>query len=251
MPSKRAKSKKSPSKKARATRKRVVKKKAEPLLSLKFKTTKDIKVSKLLSGQVLGQDPALDVVKKASKQYRNVLLIGTPGTGKSMLAQSMSELLPLTKLKDLLIYSNDGDPNTPKVKVVPAGQGKAIMTKARLNAASQLQNASMVVMVVGFILLAFLSYAYFHLGWYTDVVYVGYMLMSVLFLISLSVGSRTMMNPKSSAPKLLVDNAKKRKAPFVDASGARAGALLGDVRHDPLQSGGLGTPAFLRVEPGA
>ncbi|RLF73388.1 ATP-dependent protease LonB, partial [Thermococci archaeon] len=29
-----------------------------------------------------------------------------------------------------------------------------------------------------------------------------------------------------------------------------AGALLGDVRHDPFQSGGLGTPAHERVEPG-
>ncbi|MCX6768433.1 MAG: ATP-dependent protease LonB, partial [Candidatus Micrarchaeota archaeon] len=29
------------------------------------------------------------------------------------------------------------------------------------------------------------------------------------------------------------------------------GALLGDVKHDPLQTGGLGTPAHLRVEAGA
>jgi Predicted ATP-dependent protease len=40
-------------------------------------------------------------------------------------------------------------------------------------------------------------------------------------------------------------------APFVDATGAKAGALFGDVKHDPLQSGGLGTPAHLRVESGA
>jgi len=43
---------------------------------------------------------------------------------------------------------------------------------------------------------------------------------------------------------------EKKIAPFNEATGARAGALLGDVRHDPLQSGGLGTPAHLRVEPG-
>jgi Lon-like ATP-dependent protease len=42
-----------------------------------------------------------------------------------------------------------------------------------------------------------------------------------------------------------------RHAPFIDATGARAGALFGDVRHDPLQSGGLGTPAHLRVESGS
>jgi len=52
-------------------------------------------------------------------------------------------------------------------------------------------------------------------------------------------------------PKLIVDNSGRKTAPFVDATGSKAGALLGDVKHDPLQSGGLGTPAHLRVESGA
>lgn len=34
-------------------------------------------------------------------------------------------------------------------------------------------------------------------------------------------------------PKLLVNNEGRQVAPFVDATGAHAGALLGDVRHDP------------------
>jgi Lon-like ATP-dependent protease len=60
------------------------------------------------------------------------------------------------------------------------------------------------------------------------------------------------MRPRETGniPKLLVDNSQRKTAPFVEATGARAGALLGDVRHDPLQSGGLGTPAHLRVEVG-
>ena len=37
----------------------------------------------------------------------------------------------------------------------------------------------------------------------------------------------------------------------MDATGSHAGALLGDVRHDPFQSGGLETPAHDRVEAGA
>ena len=40
-------------------------------------------------------------------------------------------------------------------------------------------------------------------------------------------------------------------APYIDGTGAHAGALLGDVRHDPFQSGGLETPAHDRVEAGA
>jgi Lon-like ATP-dependent protease len=39
--------------------------------------------------------------------------------------------------------------------------------------------------------------------------------------------------------------------PFVDATAAHSGALLGDVRHDPFQAGGLETPAHERVESGA
>jgi Lon-like ATP-dependent protease len=48
-------------------------------------------------------------------------------------------------------------------------------------------------------------------------------------------------------PKVIVDNFGKLTAPFWDATGAHAGALLGDILHDPLQSGGLGTPPHERV----
>jgi len=58
------------------------------------------------------------------------------------------------------------------------------------------------------------------------------------------------MNPKVSVPKVIVDNFKKNQSPFVDATGAHAGALLGDVLHDPFQSGGLGTPPHERVVAG-
>ena len=49
---------------------------------------------------------------------------------------------------------------------------------------------------------------------------------------------------------MIVDNTAKKKAPFYDGTGTHAGALLGDVKHDPLQSGGLGTPAHQRVVSG-
>jgi Lon-like ATP-dependent protease len=52
-------------------------------------------------------------------------------------------------------------------------------------------------------------------------------------------------------PNLLVNNADQQVAPFEDATGAHAGALLGDVRHDPFQSGGMETPSHDRVEAGA
>ena len=52
-------------------------------------------------------------------------------------------------------------------------------------------------------------------------------------------------------PKLLIHNPPERGAPFIDATGFHAGALLGDVRHDPFQSGGREAPPHQLVEAGA
>ncbi|MFB6347752.1 MAG: sigma 54-interacting transcriptional regulator, partial [bacterium] len=54
-----------------------------------------------------------------------------------------------------------------------------------------------------------------------------------------------------SIPKLLVSNGDTSTAPFIDATGAHEGALFGDVRHDPYQSGGSQTPPHHLVEVGA
>ena len=79
--------------------------------TVEFETTKDVPIPEKMVDQVIGQEDAAIVIKKAAKQRRHVIMIGDPGTGKSMLAKSMVELLPDDELEDLLCYPNDDDDN--------------------------------------------------------------------------------------------------------------------------------------------
>ena len=56
----------------------------------KIKTTKDIKIPKDPLERVIGQNEAVNIARVAAKQKRNLLLVGPPGTGKSMIALALS-----------------------------------------------------------------------------------------------------------------------------------------------------------------
>ncbi|MBN1159768.1 MAG: ATP-binding protein [Candidatus Diapherotrites archaeon] len=216
-------------------KKSVSKSKSEPFLSMKFKTTADIKVPKTLAEQVIGQERAIDIIKKAAQQGRNVLLVGQPGTGKSMIAQAMSELLPATKLKDILVHPNPANSNNPKIEILETGEGRKIVEEKNLAEKAKANNQQMMIFALSFIILGALSFLYFELNWFSDVVYAAYLLLAGVMMVGMMVGARTVMGQERNNPKLLIDNKNKTKAPFVDATGARAGALLGDIKHDPLQ----------------
>jgi len=216
---------------------------------LAVKSTAEVPVPKRVIDQVIGQEKSVELIKKAAAQKRNVLLIGQPGTGKSMLAQAMAEIMPVSKLFDILIYPNHADSNNPKVSMVKAGVGKRILQKERLEARKQADNMRLIsfLLPMGAFILSFVIW---NLGWIPDVVFSALLLLDGIMMLGFVLGLQMRTRETKQTPKLLIDNAGKKTAPFIEATGARAGALLGDVRHDPLQSGGLGTPAHLRVEPG-
>ena len=200
--------------------------------------TGDIEVPPLLIDQVIGHEESVETIKKAAKQRRNVLLIGDPGVGKSMLAKGMSELLPPEVLQDILVYPNAEDPNNPIIRPVPAGEGKKIVKVNKSNAKVYEEKKMMLAM--------FAVAAVFALGLYYQKIFEA--IIAVLLIIFIAMQIKPKNNTLS--PKLLVNNGDRRFAPFMDGTGSHAGALLGDVRHDPYQSGGLGTPAHERVEAG-
>ena len=207
---------------------------------LNVKTTEEIEVPDRLVDQVIGQDHARDIVKKAAKQRRHVMMIGSPGTGKSMLAKAMSQLLPKEDLQDVLVYHNPDDGNEPKVRTVPAGKGEQIVDAHKEEARKRNQMRSFLMWIIIAIVI---GYALFFAG----SLLLGILAAGIIYL-AFRYGAR---GSDAMIPNLLVNASGQQTAPFEDATGAHAGALLGDVRHDPFQSGGMETPSHDRVEAGA
>ena len=216
--------------------------------TLDIESTEDIAVPKLLIDQVIGQEQGVEIVRKAAEQRRHVMLIGDPGTGKSMLARSISELLPKEELQDVLVYNNHEDNNEPRIRVVPAGKGKEIVQVQKAQAMIEKEKRAksqmlLVFAIVGIGILFFISTGF-------NPMMIFYSLIAAAFVF-MALRYTNQRNENANIPKGLVLHDRDQNAQFVDATGTHAGALLGDVRHDPFQSGGLETPAHDRVEAGA
>lgn len=210
-----------------------------------FADTSELLVPPTLIDQVLGQEDACAVIRQAALQRRHVLLIGEPGTGKSLLGQAMAELTKVDHSEDVLVNPNPQEPNRPIIQPVPSGQGAERIAAIRSRARRASESLRFVIWTVAAAI--FLVSVFFAVR---DGEWTYFIAGLVGLALVLWLRQYLLRSPDAIVPKLLVQP-PATSAPFVDATGLHAGALLGDVRHDPYQSGGVETAPHHLVEAGA
>ncbi len=189
----------------------------------------------------IGSHLAEELVRRGE----TVRVVDNLSTGKSMLGQAMAELIEIKNPEDILVCPHALDSTLPHIRRVPAGQGVQEVEASRARVQRATQSLRFVVWIVIASLL--LVSLYFTRREASATYLLGG---AVLVGLTLWLRQQYLRAPAAMVPKLLVQHPKDR-APFVDATGLHAGALLGDVRHDPYQSGGVETPPHHLVEAGA
>jgi Lon-like ATP-dependent protease len=195
--------------------------------------------------QVIGQEHAVGVVRLAARQRRFVLLVGEPGTGKSLLGRAIAELLPPVDAYCVASLANPADPSCPRIVCCPRAEWEAAQQERRLQEKREhfSHNYLLGLAALGIILVC---------GWLIarDQAY-GFGLAGLFSLIWLWRQRKVSGSPSSRGQTKILVERKAGAAPFIDATACNEGALFGDVRHDPYQSGGGESPPHLLVEPGA
>ena len=182
---------------------------------LDIETTEDIAVPKMLIDQVIGQEQGVEIVRKAAEQKRHVMLIGDPGTGKSMLAQSISELLPKEELQDVLVYHNQEDNNEPRIRIVPAGKGKEIVQVQKAQAMIEKEKKAKSQMMIVFMIIGF-GILWFALSGFSNPMLIFYSLIAAAFVF-MAMRYVNPRNENANVPKGLVLHDRDAEAAFVDA----------------------------------
>ena len=81
-----------------------------------IETTEEVRISSDPLERVIGQDEAVRLARIAASQRRHLLLVGPPGTGKSMIAQALSLHLP-RPTEEIRVVHNPENPERPMVEV--------------------------------------------------------------------------------------------------------------------------------------
>ncbi len=91
-----------------------------------IKSTAEVAIPSDPLERVIGQDEAVEVAKIAAIQHRNLLLVGPPGTGKSMIALALSLYLPLPET-EIQVVHNPENPQRPFVETKTLDEVQSIL----------------------------------------------------------------------------------------------------------------------------
>ncbi|MFA6048447.1 MAG: ATP-binding protein [Candidatus Micrarchaeia archaeon] len=89
---------------------------AEQFAFENVQSTASVAIPKNPLEQVVGQEQAVKIARMAAGQKRNLLLVGPPGVGKSMLAQALAYCLPRPQ-QEISVLHNPENPERPIIEV--------------------------------------------------------------------------------------------------------------------------------------
>lgn len=83
---------------------------------MNFETTAEVPIPTDPLERVIGQDEAVRISRLVARQKRHLLLVGAPGTGKSMIARTIANLLPPPK-HEVSVLHNMERPERPILSI--------------------------------------------------------------------------------------------------------------------------------------
>ncbi len=83
---------------------------------MEFSSTAELPVPKDPLSMVIGQGEAVSIARLAARQKRHLLLVGAPGTGKSMIARAIASILPPPSV-EISVLHNAEKPERPVLSV--------------------------------------------------------------------------------------------------------------------------------------
>ncbi|MBU0591924.1 ATP-binding protein [Candidatus Micrarchaeota archaeon] len=86
-----------------------------------YQSTKDVIIPKDPFERIIGQDESVAIAKMVPYQRRHLLLVGPPGTGKSMIAQAIASVLPPPTI-ELSVLENQENQDKPIIEIRSASQ---------------------------------------------------------------------------------------------------------------------------------